>query len=383
MYSRWAALVLAGYGGHLEPQVMDLLVFLAATAGRVVSKDELIDAVWNGRFISETTLTRAVADLRRALGDNQRSPEYIETIPKRGYRLIAAVSVSGHTGAPAARNHAAPDHAAPDRGTIAARGDHLASSPRIADRLASERRRRFVGRERQIETFRSALLTDEPSFVAFTRGHPLALSLTADVLTRGDRVVPSRLEAEPEVVRLLIEKFVQDVPSRAHRLALHTCVSAHATTEPLLAAALDQADVHDVFEWLGRLSFVESGPFGLFPHDLARDVVYLDFRWRDPDAAYRVTERLIAYLYARLERTQGFEKLRTWFDVIYLQRYNSRLRPYMDWEGYGTTDVETASPAITRSFSKRSNATRGQRRPRSRATGWRASPKPFYVGTTL
>ena len=55
---------------RLEPQVMDLLVFLAATAGRVVPKDELIDAVWDGRFISETTLTRAVADLRRALGDN-------------------------------------------------------------------------------------------------------------------------------------------------------------------------------------------------------------------------------------------------------------------------------------------------------------------------
>ena len=181
-------------------------------------------------------------------------------------------------------------------------------------------------------------------------------------------------------MRLLIEKFVQDVPSREHRLALHTCVSAHATTEPLLAAALDQADVHDVFEWLGRLSFVESGPFGLFPHDLARDVVYIDFRWRDPDAAYRVTERLIAYLYGRLERTQGFEKLRTWFDVIYLQRYNSHLRPYMDWEGYGTTDVETASAcAITRRFSKRSNGTRGRRRRRSRAIGCSASPKRFSL----
>ena len=122
---------------------------------------------------------------------------------------------------------------------------------------------------------------------------------------------------------MLIEKFVQDVPSRAHRLALHACVSAHATTEPLLAAALDQTDAHELFEWLGHLSFVESGPYGLFPHDLARDVVYMDFRWRDPDAAFRVTERLIAYLYDRLERTQGMQQLRVWFDVIYLQRYNS------------------------------------------------------------
>jgi transcriptional activator of cad operon len=80
---------------HLEPQVMDLLVFLSNTGGRVVSKEELIDAVWDGRFIADTTLTRAVADLRRALGDDQRSPQYIETIPKRGYRFVAAVSANG------------------------------------------------------------------------------------------------------------------------------------------------------------------------------------------------------------------------------------------------------------------------------------------------
>ena len=59
---------------HLEPQVMDLLVFLATSGGRVVSKDEIIDAVWDGRFIAEATLTRSIADLRRALGDNQRRP---------------------------------------------------------------------------------------------------------------------------------------------------------------------------------------------------------------------------------------------------------------------------------------------------------------------
>jgi DNA-binding winged helix-turn-helix (wHTH) protein len=461
---------------HLEPQVMDLLVFLANTGGRVVSKDELVDAVWEGRSIAETTLTRAVADLRRALGDDQRSPGYIETIPKRGYRLVATVSTGG--------GHAAADGRLP--GT------------RIADRLALERRRRFVGREREVEMFRSALLADQPAFVAlhvhgqggvgkttlleefarvaheagrvavridgrnidasplglivalsralgvdrcelsavierwpagavllvdtyellaalddwfrdmllpelparslvviagrqdpastwrtnagwaaltrvhllgnlgpdecrtflarcgvagehhdealaFTRGHPLALSLTADVLTRGDRLVPSRLHSEPEVVRLLLERFVQDEPSPQHRLALHACVAAHATTEPLLAAALDRTDVHELFEWLEGLAFVQSGPYGLFPHDLARDIVYMDFRWRNPDASYRVTERLLAYLHDRLQRTQGIEHLRAWFDVIYLQRYNSHLRPYLDWTGFSTTYVETAS----------------------------------------
>ena len=77
---------------RLEPQVVNLLVFLASSKGRVVSKDEIIDGVWQGRFIAETTLTRSIADLRRALGDQTQRPRYIETIPKRGYRLVAPVS---------------------------------------------------------------------------------------------------------------------------------------------------------------------------------------------------------------------------------------------------------------------------------------------------
>ena len=181
--------------------------------------------------------------------------------------------------------------------------------------------------------------------LAFTRCHPLALSLAADVLTRGDRVAWSRLDAEPEIVRVLIERFVQDVPSRDHRLALHACVTARALTESLLAAALERQDVHELFDWLGHLPFVESGPYGLFPHDLARDVVYMDFRWRDPDAAYRITERVLSDLYNRLERAQGLDQLRVWFDVIYPQRYNVHLRPFLEWEGFSTSYADTARAA--------------------------------------
>ena len=82
---------------HLEPQVMDLLVFLASARGRVVSKEEILDAVWNGRFVADATLTRSMADLRRALGDTRTERRHIATIPKRGYRLVASVSGVGST----------------------------------------------------------------------------------------------------------------------------------------------------------------------------------------------------------------------------------------------------------------------------------------------
>ncbi len=73
---------------RLEPRTMDVLVCLAERAGAVVSKNALIDAVWAGGYISEGTLTNAVAELRAALDDDARHPRFIETIPKRGYRLV-------------------------------------------------------------------------------------------------------------------------------------------------------------------------------------------------------------------------------------------------------------------------------------------------------
>src|SRR6185369_849101 len=73
---------------RVEPKLMDVLVFLARRAGEVVSKDEIADAVWPQLFISESVITRAVAGLRKALDDDVRAPRFIETIAKRGYRLL-------------------------------------------------------------------------------------------------------------------------------------------------------------------------------------------------------------------------------------------------------------------------------------------------------
>jgi DNA-binding winged helix-turn-helix (wHTH) protein len=76
---------------QLEPRAIDVLAYLAGRAGRVVSKAELIDAVWQKRFVSEATLTHTIAVLRDALGDDVRAPRYIATVHKRGYRVVAPV----------------------------------------------------------------------------------------------------------------------------------------------------------------------------------------------------------------------------------------------------------------------------------------------------
>ena len=85
---------------HLRPRLMDLLVFLAEHAGQPVTKDQILELVWRQQFVAESVLSRSIADLRRLLDDDAEHPRYIETIPKRGYRLVASVTARAASPAP-------------------------------------------------------------------------------------------------------------------------------------------------------------------------------------------------------------------------------------------------------------------------------------------
>lgn len=82
------SIVSASNSRRLEPLVMDLLVFLCSRAGQVVSKEVLIAEIWQGRFVSDDTIKASFYQLRKALRDEPRNPRFIETIPKRGYRVL-------------------------------------------------------------------------------------------------------------------------------------------------------------------------------------------------------------------------------------------------------------------------------------------------------
>lgn len=75
----------------LEPKVMDVLVFLAERQGEVVSRQQILDAVWREVVVGDEVVSRAVSLLRTELGDDQKDPRYLKTISKRGYCLIADV----------------------------------------------------------------------------------------------------------------------------------------------------------------------------------------------------------------------------------------------------------------------------------------------------
>lgn len=75
----------------IPPKYMEVLVYLIINAGEVVSRDELLSEIWADSVVVEESLTRAVSELRKILQDDPRAPRIIETIPKKGYRLIADV----------------------------------------------------------------------------------------------------------------------------------------------------------------------------------------------------------------------------------------------------------------------------------------------------
>src|SRR5205085_4787026 len=77
---------------HVEPQVFDLLAFLIRNRDRIVSKDEILDAVWDGRIVSEAALSSRINAARKAIGDSGNDQIFIRTFHKRGFRFVGEAS---------------------------------------------------------------------------------------------------------------------------------------------------------------------------------------------------------------------------------------------------------------------------------------------------
>ena len=80
-----------GQNLSLTPKAFEALLLLVESGGRVVTKQELIEKLWPETFVEEANLTNNISLLRKALGDSSEEPRYIETVPRRGYRFVAAV----------------------------------------------------------------------------------------------------------------------------------------------------------------------------------------------------------------------------------------------------------------------------------------------------
>jgi hypothetical protein len=213
--------------------------------------------------------------------------------------------------------------------------------------------------------------------VELAHGHPLGLSLLADVVVRGGEAVADPLT--PDLVGTLLRRFVEIVPDGGHRRALEGCALARVTTEALLREVLGLEDAHELFTWLRELSFVESGPEGVFPHDLARDALEADLRWRDPDGYKRVFHGIRGQVSGRLRSSRGQEQQRAIADAKYLFRRLPGVMSPVDWDVWGQQYPEPARPRDRQPILDLVLTWEGDASAAIAARWWERQPEGFFV----
>lgn len=179
----------------------------------------------------------------------------------------------------------------------------------------------------------NADVNDYERIIEITHGHPLGLSLLTDLSIRGG--TPESWPLGPDLVSVLLRRFLDDVPDGAQRQALGVLALARVTTESLLRAALAVDDAHDLFEWLSGLSFVETTPHGLQPHDLARDALDADLRWRDLPGYTDAFRTIADHLVSTLQSSQGESQLQALLDAKFMHRHQRLSRVWADWDTFG------------------------------------------------
>jgi hypothetical protein len=185
---------------------------------------------------------------------------------------------------------------------------------------------------------------DRPQLMALGRGHPLALALLADAARTG--VVPTSLADVPALVSALLDSLLRGAPTQAHVEGLAVCTKAWLTTEDLLRDVVgDEAPA--VWAWLERRPFIVSGPRGLTPHDLARDVLDTEFERRSPER-YRSLHRIVHdHAVSALRHATGTDRPVRAQQLMYLHRRAPFTAAINVLRTQGSTAVVPARPGET------------------------------------
>jgi hypothetical protein len=201
------------------------------------------------------------------------------------------------------------------------------------DNLAADEARDYLAR-------RGVLPEQHEAILRATHGFPLGLSLAAEVLLQHPDDPFAGFD-QPDLVKTLLERFLDQVPSVAHRAALEAASQVRAMDEPLLAAMLTSDGAHELFDWLRGLSFVEQDRRGLFLHDLARDALAAELRWRNPPWHHELHERARACYLDRFERGRAAAQQQALLDLIFLHE-SPLIHAAFSWHDIGGYGEDTA-----------------------------------------
>ena len=180
--------------------------------------------------------------------------------------------------------------------------------------------------------------------LGFTRGHPLALALSADLVARSSEGSAFDPTKAPDMVQHLLSQLVESSPLGPCREALEICAVARFTSEPLLVELLGKEEGREAFRWLRDQSFVECGPLGVAPHDLVREALLADARWRDPAGLRRRAGSIYAALHARLRAAGGAQRQRLQLEALYVTRVRPTNEGFFDWGAVDDVQVDAAGP---------------------------------------
>jgi len=177
---------------------------------------------------------------------------------------------------------------------------------------------------------------DIEPLVEFTAGHPLALAIAADAVERG--ADPRALPTHREVIDALTETFTDRTPSPLHRRALEAASLLSSFTQRLIGELVGVDAADDLYDWLSRVSFVRPAPSGLQMHQLVREAVLGQLRWRDPLRLGQLAAHCYELHFDLLARTSDeAERIAITVRIMSLGRHNPALRPY-----YADDEVELA-----------------------------------------
>ncbi|MGP4047421.1 ATP-binding protein [Streptomyces sp. 2A115] len=185
------------------------------------------------------------------------------------------------------------------------------------------------------------------ALLSFTGGNPLALSLAAAVAVQHKADgTPRPADWSPgrDVIATLLPQLVGEPPSQAHRTALEVCAQAEVTSEALLRAMMGER-AGELFAWLRAQPFIESTTAGLFPHDVVREVLAADLRWRDPDGFVSLRRRMHRYLLGRVREVPAAQMLQAVHSLVYLERTAGVMTDALVWHPDGAVREMPCAPA--------------------------------------
>jgi hypothetical protein len=182
------------------------------------------------------------------------------------------------------------------------------------------------------------------ALLRFTGGHPLALSMAAKLATGHGEEQPGAWHPVGDVLRHLLDRLIGEVPTPAHRRALEVCAHVLDTTQALLQAAVP-GQAEELFAWLRSQPYIVPGHHGLRPHDLVRELLDADLRWRDPDSYQEMHVRVRTRLIERARAASGSAVLPATLALSYLHRHNGFVSRFITWRGGDGLHEDTMRPA--------------------------------------